>query len=225
MEKLVINDKMKKHTIIILIIIMLSCTSKKTTTYTIKKTPIHQSINSTSNISEIELNIVNDFLEDELKSDRYKSYENFNFFVIEEARKKSNSLYAYEFSYKEFYKQNKERDFWLLDSLQIKKKKEELEFEKQYYWKVTDFKNIKVSLLKYEEFREIIKKGQYVDLPNRLIIHLSTPLIIDDKNALISFDIGNGNLGYGAIKHFTVLMKQVGDKWIQYEFFDDGVIL
>jgi hypothetical protein len=108
--------------------------------------------------------------------------------------------------------------------LQIKKKKEEIQFEKQYYWKVSDFKKIKVVLLKHSAFREIIKSGQYINLPNRLIISLSTPLIIDDKNALISFDIGNGNLGYSEINHFTVLMKKVNEKWIQYEFFDDGVM-
>ena len=203
---------------------MLSCTSKKASSDNIKNIYNHQSIDSTSNLSDVELNIVNDFLEVELKADLYKSYKNFNFFVIAEANKKTKPLYAYEFSYKEFFKRNKERDFWLLDSLQIKKKKEEIQFEKQYYWKVSDFKNIDVSILKYEELRTIINTGAYISLPSKLIIYLSKPLIIDNKNALISFDIGNGNSGYSEINHFTVLMKKVNEKWIQYELFDDGVM-
>ena len=215
---------MRKKTFLILIIIMLSCTSKKASSDNIKNIYNHQSIDSTSNLSDVELNIVNDFLEVELKADLYKSYKNFNFFVIAEANKKTKPLYAYEFSYKEFFKRNKERDFWLLDSLQIKKKKEEIQFEKQYYWKVSDFKNIDVSILKYEELRTIINTGAYISLPSKLIIYLSKPLIIDNKNALISFDIGNGNSGYSEINHFTVLMKKVNEKWIQYELFDDGVM-
>lgn len=215
---------MKKKTFLILFIIMLSCTTKKASTDYIKNLPNHQFIDSTANLSNNELNIVNDFLEVELKADLYKSYKNFNFFVIEEADKKIKPLYAYEFSHKEFYKRNKERDFWLLDSLQIKKKKEEIQFEKQYYWKVSDFKNIEVSTIKYEDLRTIINTGAYISLPSKLIIYLSKPLIIDDKNALISFNIGNGNSGYSEINHFTVLMKKVNEKWIQYEFFDNGVM-
>lgn len=207
---------------------MLSCTSKKASSDNIKNIYYHQSIDSTSNLSEVELNIVNDFLEVELNTDRYKSYKNFNFFVIEEADKKIKPIQTYLYAYNEWLEMNKidnikdTENRWILDRNQIQKLNLKLESEKQYYWKITDFKKIQVDLLKHSAFREIIKSGQYINLPNRLIIRLSTPLIIDDKNALISFDIGNGNLGYSEISNFTVLMNKFNGKWIVKTNYYDG---
>jgi hypothetical protein len=56
-----------------------------------------------------------------------------------------------------------------------------------------------------------------------LIIYLSRPLIIDEKNAFISFEVGNGQLGFGSITHFTVLMRKVNNKWEQNDYYEDGV--
>jgi hypothetical protein len=80
-----------------------------------------------------------------------------------------------------------------------------------------------VSLLKDEELRTIINTGVYVNLPSRLLIYLSKPLIIDENNAFISFEIGNGQLGFASINHFTVLMKKVNNNWVIFEYFYDGV--
>ena len=107
--------------------------------------------------------------------------------------------------------------------MQINKLKSNLAFEKQDYWVLTDFKKLKVNLLKYEKLRKIINSGEYNKLSQRLIIYISKPLIIDDKNALISFEIGNGKLGFNEITHFTVLMKKEGGKWIDKNHFEDGI--
>jgi hypothetical protein len=37
------------------------------------------------------------------------------------------------------------------------------------------------------------------------------------------FDIGNGDMGFYPITHFMVSMKKADDKWIQSEFYEDGV--
>ncbi|MEZ4878121.1 MAG: hypothetical protein R2805_11290 [Flavobacterium sp.] len=61
---------------------------------------------------------------------------------------------------------------WILDSLQIKKIKDEIENEEVYHWKESDFKSIKTTMLKYEKLREIIKKGTWFNVTKRLIIFI-----------------------------------------------------
>lgn len=182
-----------------------------------------------SNLTDIESNIINEFLNEELKKESYKNYKDFEIVVIEEALKKYKSIEAYQYSHDEWISMDRinkigniENRFFL-DTLQSKKIKIELEKEEVYHWKVSDFKSIKVCLLKYEELRTIINTGTYISLPNRLIIYLSKPLIIDENNAFISFDVGNGRLGFAAINHFTVLMRRVNNKWIQSNYYEDGV--
>lgn len=176
-----------------------------------------------SKLTETEGNIINDFIDVELKKDRYKNYKDSEIVVIEEALKKTKPLSVYAFNLKYKKSWGKFIDNWILDSLQVKKIKLELEKEEIYHWKVSDFKNIKVSLLKYEELRTIINTGAYSNFSSRLIIYLSRPLIIDDKNAFISFEIGNGQLGFASITHFTVLMRKVNNKWEQSDHYEDGV--
>jgi hypothetical protein len=176
-----------------------------------------------SKLTETDGNIINDFIDFELKKDRYKNYKGFEIVVIEEALKKMKPISVYEFNLKYKESWGKFIDHWILDSLQVKKIKLELDKEVIYHWKVSDFKNIKVSLLKYEELRTIINTSAYINLPRRLIIYLSRPLIIDEKNAFISFEVGNGQLGFGSITHFTVLMRKVNNKWEQNDYYEDGV--
>ena len=176
-----------------------------------------------SKITETEGNIINDFLEVELEKDRYKNYKDAEIVVIEEVLKKTKPISVYEFNLKYKESWGKFINNWILDTLQIKKIKLDIENEELYYWKVSDFKNIKVSLLKYEELRTIINTGAYSNLPPRLIIYLSKPLIIDENNALVSFEIGDGQFGFASINHFTVLMKKVNNKWEQSDLYYDGV--
>ncbi|POY41085.1 hypothetical protein C3L50_00725 [Flavobacterium alvei] len=182
-----------------------------------------------NNLIDVESNIINSFLNVELEKERYKNYKDFEIVVIEEALKKYKSIEAYQYSCDEWISMdriNKIGDIenrFFLDTLQIKKIKIKLEKEEVYHWKVSDFKNIGVNLLKYEELRNIINTGAYITLPSKLIIYLSKPLIIDENNAFISFEIGNGQLGFSSINHFTVLMRKVNSKWEQSVFYEDGV--
>lgn len=112
---------------------------------------------------------------------------------------------------------------YFLDRLRIKKLKIELEKEELYHWKVTDFRNIKVSLLKYEELRTIINTAAYSKFSSRMVIYLSKPLILNENNAFISFEVGDGQLGFHSINHFTVLMRKIDNKWEQSNYYYDGV--
>jgi hypothetical protein len=203
---------MKSLISILFLIIFISCGIKKETNVTVNK-----------GITDLEKQIVNDFLDTELKKERYNNYKDYQIVVIEEALGKMKPLSTYEFNY--IYKNSwgKFISEWQLDSLQIKRIKAGLKNEKIYFWKASDFNNFKVNILKYEELRNIINTGQYINLPKRKIIYLSTPLIIDNNNALLSFEIGNGDLGFNPITHFTVLMQKVNGIWIQKSFYEDGV--
>ena len=209
---------MKNLVILLFFLFILSCSAQKKDTMVKSETSSME-----TNLTEIESNIVNDFLDFELKKDRYKNYKGYEFFIIEEALKKMKPLSDYEFNLKYKDSWGKSIKNWILDTIQIKDLKLKLEKEEVYHWKTSDFKNTKVNFCKYEELRKIINSGAYTRLPKRLIIFLSKPLIIDKSNALISFDIGNGALGNSTITHFTVLMKRVNKVWTEKEFYNDGV--
>lgn len=174
-----------------------------------------------NNLKKEENSIVNDFLKVELEKNRYKRYSNYELILVEEALKKQKSISTYEFNYKYKESWGKFINEWILDSLQVKKIKEELENEEVYYWKESDFKNFKVRLLKNEDLRKTTNNGEY--LRGNLIIFISRPLILNQKNAFVSFDIGNGDSGNGAITHFTVLMRKVNNKWVDSGHYEDGV--
>ena len=187
------------------------------------------SVKIENNLTETESIIITQFLDTELKKDRYKNYNGHEIYIIEEALKKTKSIDTYLYSLEEWKSMNrinKQRDsenIYFLDSLAIKKLRLKLEKEQIYHWKVSDFKSMKVNLYKYEQLRTIINTGAYVNLPKRLIIFLSKPLIIKENKALISFDIGNGELGNSAITHFTVLLRKVNDEWKDCGHYQDGV--
>ena len=176
---------------------------------------------SEKKLSDEETAIINDFMNAEFKKEQYIKYKEYEIMIIEESIKKSKPLSTYELNYK--YKNSWGANIkeWIIDSTKIELLKLDLKNEKLYHWKVSDFKNIKTNLLNYEELSESINKGRY--LKGKLIVYLSRPLIIDKNNAFISFDIGNGDMGFYPITHFTVSMKKADDKWIQSEFYEDGV--
>ncbi len=207
-------------------VLLFSCSVQKNNKLNNKYTT---PISIESELTETEGDIINDFIDVELKKDRYKNYKDSEIVVIEEALKKHQSVETYIYSNNEWISMNKinRRDDienrYFLDSLHIKKLKLELEKEEIYHWKASDFKNINVSLLKYEELRRIINSGDYINFPSKLIIYLSKPLIIDENNAFISFEAGNGQLGFHSINHFTVLMRKINNKWEQSDYYYDGV--
>ncbi|MGQ7947585.1 hypothetical protein [Flavobacterium sp. WC2509] len=195
-----------------------------------KRSKVSDSVTTGKNLTKTESTVVNVFLDTELKKDRYKYYKECEVFVIEEALKTAKSIDTYLYSLEEWKMMNKvlkrtdSDKMYFLDSLQIKKIKLESEKEQIYHWKVTDFKNMKVNLYKYEELRKSIRTGTSLDLPKRLIIYLAKPLIINKNNALISFniEIGDGGL-YSNLTHFTVLLRKVNNEWKDIRHYEDGV--
>ncbi|WP_293871101.1 hypothetical protein [Flavobacterium sp.] len=209
---------MKNLGIFLMFIFLFSCSAQK------DNPKGNAEINSTKkNLTVIESDITNHFLKTELDKERYKNYNGYDIFIIEEALKKMKPLSDYEFNLKYKDSWGKSIKNWILDTIQVKDLKFKLEKEEVYHWKISDFKIKKVSLYKNEELMTIINTSAYTNLPKRLIIFLSKPLILNDNNALISFDIGNGELGNSAITHFTVLMEKVNNNWEEKEYFHDDV--
>lgn len=183
--------------------------------------------NNDDNLSEIENSIINDFLDIELKKERYKRYKDYEIVIIEEALKKMKSIDTYLYSLDEWNSMNKinksedVKNRYFLDTIQIKKIKNNLKDEEVYRWKTSDFKRDIAYTFKFEELRKTTNTGEY--LKKKLIIYLSRPLIIDENNTFISFEIGNGDLGFSSITHFTVLMRKVNNTWFEKTLYFDGV--
>ena len=205
---------MKKIFLVTILILLFSCSLHK-----------HkgQKSNNDSNLSETEKAIINDFLDGELKKERYLSYKDFEIVIIEEALKKIKPLSVYEFNLKYKTSWGMSINHWILNSLQVKKLKKVVENEKVYHWKTIDFKNMKVNTLKYEELNKMINSGMLFYDANRLVIYLSRPLVIDDDNAFLSYEIDNCKYLCNNITHFTVLLKKENNKWIEKEYYEDGV--
>jgi hypothetical protein len=214
----------------------------RTVTFTIISLLIHQqsvgqstrpkvsdSVTTEQNLTVTENTLINVFLDAELKKDRYKYYKAYELFIIEESVKKTKAIDTYLYSLEEWKSMNRidkgadSQNLYFLDSLQLQKINRELEKEQIYHWKVSDFRNLKVSLYKYEELRTIINSGAYINLPKRLIIFISKPLIINENNTLISFNIGNGESGNNIINHFTVLLRKENNEWKDSGHYEDGV--
>jgi hypothetical protein len=162
---------------------------------------------------KIELNnnekeIINNFLEHELASQVYKYRINNSVIVIETPINKKQVLQDYLSMIRNYNDS-------FIDSIQAVQIKKQLEKEKVYNWKKSDFtiKNLQTQSL--EDFRKTIKNEDYFNLPQRIIFHLSVPLILNDKQALVSFMSGSGDTGYSSINSGIVLMsKNNENKWV-----------
>jgi hypothetical protein len=203
-----------------------SCNLQKNTLENSKK---QLSVPKENNLNEIEINIINDFLDTELKKERYKPYQNMQYVVIEKSIAKIKAIDTYIYSYNEWLSMNRinkikdTENRFFLDSLRIKKLKAELENEKNYHWKVSDFKNISVSFISSNELIKMINSGYLFADSGKLLIELSTPLIIDENTAFLSYEISNCRYVCNHINHFTVLMKKVNNKWSEVSIYYDGV--
>jgi hypothetical protein len=176
-----------------------------------------------------EKDIVNDLLQTELTSDRYKGRENQEKVLIEEANSPITPLLAYEHAFKEWHDSNKTNlnkadvnNRWFLDSLQINELKNRLKNDIGCHWKSTDILFYKVAIISQQSFADIIKNGNYINMPEKIILIISKPLIIDKNKALISFNSGSSIAGFNTIERFTVLMKKINGKWIKDTYYFDG---
>ncbi len=203
---------MKKVLLIGLSIISLSCSVKKNNS--LIKT--ESSVLDRSEISATEKNIVNSFLEVELKKERYKTYSDFPISVIKESITKLYSLNIYENCYngRDLPIKNSTNNAWILNEDQIQKIKETLNIEKSYNWNVSDFTSFNVSIIESSDLIKTIKENAYTDLQKKMILYLSKPLLIGKNNAFISFKLGDSSLGFNTINIFTALLKKnQEEKW------------
>ena len=203
---------------------ILSCSTRK------NDISIQENQNILPQLSQEEINITNDFLDTELASDRYKNYKNLEIVLIQKAGNGTGSLLVYEYAYKDWHTfgkkgtiEDNERLGWILNTIQVKELKNKYTNVENYNWEISDIKNFKVTIMKNETLIDIIKSGEYINLPEKLILYLTKPLIIDENNILISFNIGSSRLGYTSINHYTALMRKVNKKWVIRASYDDGV--
>lgn len=187
---------MRKNVLLILVVILtFSCSSSIKTKEKL-------------DLSKNEKEIINNFLENELASGAYRYRINNNIVVIETTIPKKQVLSDYLSLLINYNKS-------LIDSIQAVKMTKELEKEPQYYWKISDFIIKNLQTQSRENFRKTIKTEEYFNLPNRIIFNLSVPLLINEKEALVSFMSGSGDTGFTSINSGIVLMtKNNQNKWV-----------
>lgn len=209
---------MKK--IILLFVIFHSCSSY------VKTNPSKSSV---SYLTELEKEIINDFLDEELKKERYKNYKYLDKFVFDQSIKQIKSVEAYIYSFNEWQVMNKYHqvkdtsNLYFLNRLQIDELKSKTEDQQSYSWKENDFNNFRVKLISYKSFNtKSISKKVFFEKKS-FVISISKPLIIDQKNALISFEFSNCEYVCNNINHLTVLMRKIDSHWVQVGYYEDGV--
>lgn len=215
----------------LLIVIFTSCTSQKKTPQIKETQPLTQLKSLVDTLTIEEKNIVNDFLDIELASERYKNYKNLEIIMIEDAGNGIENLLAYEYAYRDFHSADKEataedseRLGWILDSLQIKELKNEYSDKKEYHWKSSDIRNFKVNIMKNDTLRNYLKKDRFINLSEKLILFLKKPIIIDENNAFISIATRKGFLFGSVFNNYTALMKKTNRKWKTGASYWDGSI-
>ena len=198
---------MKKILLFSSILLNIACSINRNTNELTDKVV---SFDKKGKISELEKNITNDFLEIELKNILYKPYENYPICIIKEEISKLYSFQIYEYCYTERNQpiKNSTNKEWILDNAKIKEIKDSYNTYEIHNWKTSDFKTNNISVLESAELKKSIKENTYSTLPKRLIVYLSTPLIINEQNAFMSFRIGDSSFGFTTINNFTALLKK-----------------
>lgn len=197
------------------ILFFFGCAPKKNTKDTFIETFV-ENTKVENSLSKNEKNIVNDFLDFELKKNKYKNYDNFKILLIKEGIGKISSLNIYRYCYEERNLQirsatNKD---WVIDSVEIKNIQDTVK-NKNYLWKTSDITNFKVDTIGVMTINKSTKSYKdYDKYKNKLVIYLSVPLIIKTNNALISYKCSSVVLGYRTIDMFTALLKKSeNEKW------------
>jgi hypothetical protein len=213
----------------LLVAIFTSCSSQKNAQKTKETQPLAQFKSLVDTLSTEEKNILNDFLDYELASERYKYYISKEIIVIEEAGNGIENLLAYDYSYRDFHSfgnkatdEDNDRLGWVLDTLQIKELKIKYRDKKEYHWKSSDINNYKVSIMKNDTLRNYLKKDRFIELSDKLFLSIKKPLIIDENDAFISIYSRHGFVGHN-LTNYTTLMKKVNGKWKIGATYWDGI--
>ncbi len=221
---------MKYLILVLSIVIYTSCSSQKNDSKIKKKQSLTQLKSIVDSLTFEEKDIVNDFLDFELASERYKNKIDNEIIVIEDAGNGIENLLAYEYAYKDFHTdgnkatyEDNERLGWILDTLQIKRLKKKYNDIKVYKWKSSDIKNFKVNIMKNDTLRNYLKKDRFIELSDKLVLFIKKPLIIDENNAFISIYSRRGFVGHN-FSNYTALMKRTNGKWKIGASYWDGSI-
>lgn len=168
-------------------------------------------------------NIINAFLDTILKTKKYDTYKDYNIVVMEEGSSKLSSYYTYKYCYNSNLNTKKDIYFGCeYDIDQMAKLKKEFKEEIPYLWKRSDFLNSNIEILKTEDLRKSIRMGNYTELPKRLLIYFSVPLIVEKDKAFFYFDSGNSFFGFTTIESVIVLMKKnKKNKWVIDSYYFD----
>ena len=218
------SSKMKNILFLTFSLFLISCSIKKSKESISQQESVFSSL---SNLSKEESNIVNDFLEIELKSEQYKSYKNLETILAEEALNQTYSLNSYEYAYNEWHKYNKENNDlneqlgWVIDDKQLQELKLKYTNNKPFYWRKNDIKNYNITIIKNEVLKNGAKTGTSFDKPERLVLYISRPLMINQNQAFLNFISSNSMYG-NMIHHFTILMKKNNNKWVEGPTYGDG---
>lgn len=200
---------MKRLIYLVGIFLFFGCVSKKETQKSTIKKNIEKAIEQNT-LSNEEKNIVNDFLDFELKKDKYKNYQNFQPLLIQEAISKTSSLKNYSYCYdarnlKVNSSLNKD---WILDGTEIKTIQDTLQ-NKKYLWKPSDIINIKVNTIAVDLINQSTKSyKEYEKYNKNLILYISVPLVLKKNYSIISYRCNDVVAGYSTVEMFTALLKK-----------------
>ena len=169
----------------------------------------------------VENRIVSDIISEQLASERYTHFKMLDIYLVETADNGYEALATYEYSHN--YSQGINDSIWPYNSMQIKKLRDTLKNKKINPWTRSDIKNLKYSLTTWDTVVDNIRSEQYLNSPNTLIIRVSRPLLIDSRNALISFHSGTTEMGFNTVDRFTVLITKNGERWVRQHYYYDGI--
>lgn len=180
--------------------------------------------------TRIEKNIVNDFIEEQIKNEKYHK----EVIIIDEIISRKKTIDVYENCWNEkiikpylskkviSINQNYKNDDWPIDSLDIVRIKSKFINDPIIYWKEKNFKNVKYKIVKYTMLKDNLYTDTFI---NKSVIayQISKPIIYpDNKTALIyiySFDVGLGTTQMRS----CYLLKKVKDKWVRNIRFDEDI--
>ncbi len=214
---------MKNLICIVLIFNLCSCISKKQTNTNLEKVQLTE-IKKEVNLSKDEYDLVNDLLDAQFTSGRYKNEQYIDKVLIQDSGDYWWSLQGYEFCLKFKQECHLQKENTPIDSIQLKKLKIKLTQEKPYNWKTKDIKNYKVKLMTAYDFANSIKKAEYIGRPEKLILYISKPYILNENFGFVYFNSGASNTGFTNIERIYVSMKKENGKWVKNNYYQDGIV-
>ena len=172
---------------------------------------------------KIQHEIINDFIREEFKKERYQDYKSEQIFVREEASP-LYSLEVYEFAYQ--YKESP--NIWPLDSARIQKLKNQLQKTASNSWRTSKPESLDYKVISIGDFKGFINPKKYSvsdynDPASKLVIQLSQPILLDKNHALLYYEAVTIYLLPAPLYRYAVLLKKVEGNWIATNKYYNGI--